>query len=151
MKFDDLINNVIEYPNEELLNGIENNTMYRYVSNFFVNGIINYVDIYYAITIKRYVGGCKLNFDTTITNELDQQGRYHTEYNKLSDDVLVLAGTENELWMFWSDRDVSDCKIFRTNKDITKEQFKKLFINWIKEKGYDHYYELPIPNGWCKI
>ena len=146
----------IEYPEEIAEKGVPNNTIYTYVSTSFLNGYINYVEPMFAIMIERYV-----DLDTPkVRGFLElQKWAPHTTYDSSPDDVWVIAETENCWWLFWSDRDVSDCCIGRLDKSkLPKEELRQSVMSWLSKLGTSktsditgRYIELAPFVGWVKL
>jgi len=157
--FFELFDEKIEYPNNLAEVGIEQGVLLRCVSNSYLNGLINYVDPFFVCVIERYTDWSKESLNDEI--KLVEKA-YHTQYNFVNDDVILLAETENSLWFFWSDKDCSDCSIGRITKTISKDDFKQKLINWIVSHPYvdrnenteaivGNYIEMKMPTGWISF
>jgi len=98
------------------------------VSCSFLNGFINHTKIIDAYLLTRYVSNdvnkiCAKNFNEKNWN--------HTNLaNETSDDVVVLSKDDKGFyWVFYYDRDCSDCVISRFSKDslCSEEVMRKTF------------------------
>lgn len=144
---DEVFEERFEYPNEKLLlNGLKTNQLFEYVSNTYLNGFINYTKPVWGAIIKRYRENEGYDYEGAANKLLNQ---YHSELDKIEDDVLIVATGADDSWFFWFDRDVSDCMIGRTN--ITPEKL----ITFVK-KNYCKQYPIAVEltekhfKGWIK-
>lgn len=157
----DLFEHSEEYPKGVAERGVENNTMYSYISNTFVNGFVNYIEIFWSCVIERYEV-----WDMEVVNQTVQaaSSHVHTDYKGYGDDCLLLGETENCYWLIWFDLDVSDCMIGRMDKaKSTPEEliaFVKAFIESHDapiNRGKNtegitgRFIELPKPTGWLSF
>jgi len=122
---------IIEYPDrEQLLTGPSEGYDYVYVSNTYLNGFINYVDIISAYMIRRYSIGSDDEWNEACKNVDLLADDVHTDISDSSkfDDVIILAESEHCYWIFWDDCDCSDCCICKFNKsEIDKNGYCFLF------------------------
>lgn len=145
--FWDIFDEIKEYPKQELAeNGIRDNTWYNYVPSSFLDGLINHVDILVSIMIKN---------DDDIRSKVDFSiDKYHTSlHSKISilpNDVIFLAETNKSYWIFYYDKDVSDCSLGRIEKEKFKNDidFKGFVLQYYIYKIFKNYYGLPLPSGW---
>jgi len=159
-KFFDLFDDSEEYPsNERLLNGVPMNMLFEYVSDTYLNGFINYVDIKKVLLIQRYWSEKEYGpWDEFVKKAIEKGSDFHTDYRIIEDDVLFLAESESSWWFFWNDRDCSDCFIGRIDKTkISYDDLEKALIEFIEEHLEDPsditgvYAELPLPSGWKRL
>jgi len=130
--FNDYFNYSEEYPNPTT-RMLPVNCEYTYISNTFLNGFINYVNIIKAFLITRYEPYSK-NLESAVNFHDREKNKFHTKiYNFFDDDVAILAVSDiGEYWYFYYDQDCSDCSIgrFRTDDSEEKVILKfKLFCN----------------------
>lgn len=158
--FFSLFKESIAYPDNLAETGVPQDTLLSYVSNTFLNGFVNYVDIKHVIMIERYT-----KFDADKIDRFIEwlNNEPNTKYDNIQktiddvvDDIILFGETDNSCWFFWSDRDCSDCNIGRISsiRGFDATEFKDMFINWLK--GYKecysgNYVELPIPKGWITL
>lgn len=146
-----------DYPQNVAERGVAEDTAYCYISNTFLNGFINYVDVIKAVVVERYTcpPDCDCingNTDTCVvwdSPEFHERlkpmiSNFHCDWSYSPDDVWILAETENCWWFFWYDRDCSDCCIGRANKQrlisdgLTKEKLIEVFDHCTKTwEGYN--------------
>lgn len=147
-EFLELFNENIDYPQNIAECGVPENTLYNYVPNSFLNGFINHVTPIRAIMVERYGDDEDREQNPLSIQQFNKQP--HADLSELSDDVLILAETTNSYWLFWYDKDVSDCSIGRVNKTKNKrETVVRLFNEFIvsNELFDGHHYEIVL-NGW---
>ena len=157
----DLFERDEEYPKNVAERGVQNNTLYSYISNTFLDGLINYVDVFWACVIERYEVWDMQIMKETITAV---SSNHHTKYSAYIDDCLLLAETDHCYWFFWYDRDVSDCMIGRMDKSIAIKAdliaLTKAFVESHDapiERGENcegitgRWMELPNPTGWASF
>lgn len=149
-----------DYPTAQILRngGIPTNTFYNYVSSSFLDGYVNYLENKTGYLLNRYglddedIREYKLDEHAMQGSEAMYQAiaaRYQNEekrdQNVLKyDDVIVFAETEWDFWIFWFDRDVSDCSIARINKGdfqgLTREHLEKIYIeNVVGNLGINYH------------
>lgn len=115
----DLFDNEISYPEEdEILDGIPVNVNWSYISNTYLNGIINYVDIIGGFMIRRYKS-LRAVWEESCKNIDKLKDTFHTNLSNSDefDDQIILAKGANSYWLFWNDCDCSDCEIGRLSTD----------------------------------
>jgi hypothetical protein len=151
--FFDLFDNSYEYPDNLAETGVPNHTLFEYVSNTYLNGLINYVDPFFVCVISRYKDWSKEKIDFKKWDKIASE--YHTDYSGIiqDDDIILLAESDNSYWYFYADGDVSDCEIGRIAKNkISKKKLKKMLIDFINnDSDLGSYYELPLPKGWVSF
>ena len=132
---------IIEYPDrEQLLTGPSEGCDYVYVSNTYLNGFINYVDIISAYMIRRYLIGNDDEWNEACKNVDLLADDFHTDISDSSkfDDVIILAESEYCYWIFWDDCDCSDCCIGKFNKsEIDKNDIEHEFKEYVLDCVYD--------------
>jgi hypothetical protein len=146
-----------EYPDNLSETGVPQDTLFEYVSNTFLNGLINYVEPFFVCVVERYKDWDEENIDFKKWDKIASE--FHTNYIDImqDDDIILLAESKNSWWYFYSDGDVSDCEIGRISKEkITKKEFQLKLIKHIKyncfnDKENGRYYELPLPKGWINF
>lgn len=111
----------VEYPGVDLFDGMEWGIFYHYVNNWFVQGALCLVgQRVRAWLLERYEA-----FDPDRLAEVERKTTENPhrwiEWDEFEDDIIVLARGDKpgEWWLFWFDRDVSDCSLgrFRTEDD----------------------------------
>lgn len=122
----------VDYPDPTFHNLLSDSdevggVMWEYISNVFLNGYINYLNIKCAFGIHRY----------THPNEKDINKiceSHHSNLDAYEDDILILAKSKqiDRYFYFHYDRDVSDCMI---GSFITDDDYQTIRSNFI-----DHVY-----------
>jgi len=144
-KFFDLFEDNYDCPENMAERGVPEDTIFCYVSNTFLDGFINYVDVIKVVMVRRY------DPDTDHSEVIKKFNRTgNSSFRELPDDVLLIAKSENDYWFFWFDGDVSDCCIGRFSKEIIDEDdFISLFDKMISthESFKGEPYELQV-SGW---
>lgn len=154
----DLFDEDIEYPdNDEIVEGVNVGVNFCYISNTYLNGFINYVDIIGGYMIRRYK---VLEKDIEKSRENNNQSKEDLSWeescklvDKLSngchtclsdsnkfDDQLILAKNSNSYWLFWNDCDCSDCCIGRL--DIKLFESDEVALEYLRKtvvKFTDYY------------
>lgn len=118
----DIAENRYDYPNnDKLLNGVEINSAYGYVSSTYLNGFINYVNILCGAMVNAYAMDDE-EWNIFCKNVDELVNEFHTDVSNADkfDEIYVLAESSDSYWIFDSDKDCSDCAITR----ISKEHFK---------------------------
>jgi hypothetical protein len=115
----------VDYPRGIALHPLPWGQLWRYVSDSFLNGFINYVQVRRAFLLSRYrrwndpsERGTKAEMFALATQP---DSFVHTDLALFEDDILILGsitGPDDRpvpgRWMyFWFDRDVSDCCVGR--------------------------------------
>lgn len=142
-----------EGPSEKIAEhgGIPTDTCYGYVSSSFLDGLVNYFSDRRVFLINRY--GIKDQEDKPVTiphktprEQYDELTRLPIcHFNPLAhDDCLIFAQTEKDYWIFWYDRDCSDCFLWRISKETAAMSFEELvsaFNDDMRERHRDwgHY------------
>lgn len=109
----------ISYPDHSLiLNGLKDGMNFTYISNTYLNGFINYVDIIGGYMVRKYQGE-KEKWDEACSNVDALLNEPHTNISDAHkfDDILILARGAGSYWLFWNDGDCSDCCIGRLSMD----------------------------------
>jgi hypothetical protein len=150
---------VIEYPSLIATDILPWNVKWRYISQAFLNGFINYVEPVKAYVLSRYtswdqfIGHVEIrdnfrliDFHGTkleVYEKIIEPGRMsHTELSCLCDDIVILA-TPKDLdvnspslyYYFWFDMDVSDCCIGRFKTHDSLEVVVDKFTSHCIEQG----------------
>lgn len=106
----------IEYPeNTALVEGLQNNVMYDYVSTTYLNGFINYVDIIKCFMIRHYGDNEEWK---KFVNNVDSKVDPHTDLSDSDkyDDVIIIASSGDFYIIFWSNCDCSNSSIGKISK-----------------------------------
>ena len=124
----------ISYPNPASGKILPTGTLYEYVSSTFLSGWINHVRPVKAFLITRYERHSQNLQDATV---LHAMGHHHTDLSSMtSDDVLILARSEDRLWwFFWNDRDCSDCMVGRFTADDQDDAVIAEFCRYAEERS----------------
>jgi len=140
-----LFSNSEEYPDNLAERGVPQDTLYEYVSNTFLDGIINYVEVFALYVLGPGYGELS-EYEESIGEALKATHTKFREFGLL--ETILLAKTKNSLWVFWYAPDVSDCFIGRCDiEKVTKSRFEELFLGTIaKGPGYKKLDRLP--HGW---
>lgn len=140
MHLRDFVRATEEYPGAKLLSGLEHGVFYYYVSSSYLEGIVNYTKPVAGVLLERYDVLDRAKAQTIIdTRVVKRIG--HPRLEAFEDDVILLCtpnstseadGDPNEYYMFWFDRDVSDCCVGRFNSTDTREQVIADFKMWVE-------------------
>ena len=124
-----------EYPNSKLLvQGIQPNTWFEYISSTYLNGLINYVNPVHIVLMERYT----MHNEDKIKERISElEKACHTKLGIFDDDIIILAtvkDVENEYYIFWFDGDVSDCCLGRYCPDgkVTVGEMKVMLNEWLE-------------------
>jgi len=163
-EFFDLFQNKEDYPDNLAERGVEQNYLYGYVPTDFINGFINHVSPFFVCVVERYEDWEKSNLEETWVETAKKK---NPDYSNIDDDIILLGETENSIWFFWADEDVSDNLIGRFDKSIWNlskkeiiEQLKEYLVSIgrvgnLREKGHTvitgKCLELPLPDGWINF
>lgn len=140
MHFRDFVSEAEEYPGAKLLNGLEHGVFYCYVSSSYLEGIVNYTKPIAGVLLERYNVLNRTKAESIIDTRV-KKGIGHPSLEAFEDDVLLLCtpdstseadGDPNEYYVFWFDRDVSDCCVGRFNSTDTREQVIADFKTWVE-------------------
>lgn len=148
--FWDLFPSREEYPDNIAERGVPQGTFYKYISSSFLDGLVNYVDIFAAYVIQPPYGALS-EYKADIEKSLSNVNTTLSDFGLI--DVILLAETKSSFWVFWYDPDVSDCCIARCSKEwalhlqIDKDEFRRLFLLALLKD--DTYMRLPkLPQSW---
>lgn len=110
-KFMDLFDESVDYP-EPAIDPFPLGTLYCYVSQTLLDGMINYIDIKAAYLITRYQSHSR---NIASAGAFLEAGAIHSRLGSMGDDLLILGRPEGSMtwWFFWYDCDVSDCQMGR--------------------------------------
>lgn len=135
-----------EYPDNLAERGAPQDTLYEYVSNTFLDGLVNYVEVF-AIYVLAPGYGVLSEYEEDIKEALNET---HTKFHEFGlIDTVLLAETGNSLWVFWYNADVSDCTIGRCDiEKVTKSEFETLFLCMLEEDKHRYKKLDRLPRGW---
>lgn len=140
-KFMDYFQSQEEYP-EPTESMLCLGLWYEYISNSFLDGWINYVELKEGRLLTRYQ---ERDENLKAAEKFNEAKEYHTRLGEqLGDDVLILArsktkqGIESHWWAFWFDRDSSDCCIGRFETTDSDEDVIASFIKYADECSAEH-------------
>lgn len=141
----ELFYEVDEYPTlHDLRTGLKEGVCFSYVSNSYVDGMINYLgDFVYGVHFEKY------NDEMPIIPEK----QYHTRFSRLEDDKFLVFQDGRTFTFVHYDWDVSDCSIGWFPKDLTFEQIKeRIQLHLSQEAGTESGLKVPryveIPKDW---
>lgn len=141
--FLDLFTNQVDYPDaEQLLCGVPQDTLYRYVPSTYLNELIDYAAPGVAIL---------LNGTAEDVAKLESQ-TCHSNYS--NHDVVVLGQTTDSVYYFYSDQDVSDCSIGRIDKatnNVTLDDVLELVTTYLADKFNSCVVLQNKPQGWVSF
>jgi len=126
MNLRDFVNNTEDGPTEKLLDGLEHGVFYQYVASSYLNGIVNYTTPIAGILLERY-GVLDREKVRAVTERLD-----HPSLEMLGDDVILLCSAGGDYYVFWFDRDVSDCCVGRFKSDDAPEKLAADLGAWVE-------------------
>ena len=144
--FWDLFPGSEEYPDNLAERGVPQDVLYVYVSNTFLDGFINYTKVF-AIYVLAPGYSVLSEYEGDIEKALNET---HTKFHEFGlIDTVLLAETENSLWVFWYDADVSNCVIGRCDKGkVTRSRFEELCLSAVGRDS-PRYKKLDrLPQGW---
>jgi hypothetical protein len=159
----ELFETTIDHPENLIETGVPDNTLYNYVTDSYLNGLINLTDPIFGCVIERYEDWNKLD-KTKWKIELKKE--MHPKLSVFGDDVIILSESYNFYWFFWYDCDNSDCSIGKIHKLIVpKKDYILSLERYIKSFPYverdedvetivGNYFELPLEylkRGWIKF
>lgn len=132
----------VEYPDpDQILEGPQPGVMFEYVSNTYLNGLINYVSVEKAFLVRRY----KDSGHEDVVREIE--GAIHPNLND-HDDCFVIGSSHGRthFWFFWYDLDCSDCCVGRA--ECTLEEMD-LFVQGLAQEFPDRF-EIDVDKirGW---
>jgi hypothetical protein len=151
MNFYDIFKETEQYPENICERGVPQDTLFEYVSNTFLDGLINYVSDHRAYMLERYgkfENGKHVEHKVTDIEAMKTklEDDVHTALSTCPDDVVVLAESQNSYWFFYYDWDCSDCEIGRVDR-ASFDSFEK-FVEHFKENSRGNMIMLPKPTGW---
>ena len=139
----------IDYPNptKEFL-GIDaesgDDILLNYISNSFLSGWINYVQIEQVRIMHRYSEESPQELINKYLEKNDPP--YHIKFLKFEDDVAILArDTCGRWWYFYYDQDVSDCSVGRFK---TTDKDDVVIENFEKAHPESEIFKMPTTPGW---
>lgn len=143
-----------DYPSSQIAEtgGIGQNTFYDYVSNSFLDGLVNYANIQKAFI----VGGDDLDRARYRTHEelvASLNSQVHSKLN-CGQDVILLGNTDKSFWLFWYDQDCSNCALLRIERSFFQdfEQFVSSVLGFVKESEHGRGSKPTLfefePKGW---
>lgn len=169
--FNDYFYDTVEYPTNVVGEILPINTLWSYISNSFLEGFINYVNIDCAYVLGRYQ-----DWDAEFDEPIVLHGAHpeqkscttksevfefittvkqcHTKIWSFQDDVVLLSRARHDpsiYLYFWFDCDVSDCCIGRFQTHDTHEQVVEKFKKHVEDLDFDYpSRELPVScfTGW---
>ena len=152
---------IFDYPSHDQFLNLKQNTGYCYVSNIYLNGLVNYVEPLFLICSQKYSNDEEFNEIIKYLESIDLNARpcewYHTDLSKIEDVTYYIGENESSYLLFNYDNDCSCCMIVRFDKkDFNFNQVKNYCLNqaayesfWYNQEN-PRYIELPKPQGWIK-
>lgn len=129
--------------------GVLQDTLYCHISEQYLNGYINYITPVKAYMIERYGQTEEIKTYPDVVNKFNTE--FHQNITNLPDDTLILAKSKTSYWLFWYDKDCSDCAIGRFNKkDKPEQEVIESFVSMASNRQYSigNIYEIDITHGW---
>jgi len=166
----DILVDSYDYPKADMLTEMHTDTVYNYVNSTFCVGLLNWFENQQAYMIVRYsINDCDYR-DYQNTIELDDNNEllkpffnnieyldrisdkdwYHTNYGAYCiDDVIITGESDNNYYAVWLDQDVSDCCIFKINKEHYQslDEFNEAVQKHFEHLGYK-IKSIRSPQGW---
>jgi hypothetical protein len=149
-----------EFPaceDEFVENCVPQDTFYEYVPSCFIAGLVNHINVFKVFAIERYNIG--EDWDEEEYNKVCEELRtgFHGHFgcSIYDDDVIFLGETANSFWLIWYDCDVSDCKVGRTSKNLTRDEFVASVFEFLRDgptmDDITTTHEFPVPRGWISF
>lgn len=160
-----------DYPQEVVHNILPYGTIWCYISNTFLNGLVNYAKPIKCYILERHSDNNKQVRISSISPKLKYSGTKNELINKINsfelkfheaslrifnDDVIILSEIPttlnddiNRYIFFWFDYEVSDCCIGKFETNDSEEDVKETLYNWlescrVENKGIINYKELNV-------
>ena len=148
MNFFDIFKDSEDYPKNIAERGVPEGMLYQYVSNSFLDGLINYTEPFWGCIIERYT-----KFEDMSAERWREITCCASPLKNFGDDILILSETLNSLWFFWYDQDNSGCSIGRVAKKFLRKSFmQELLTRWVasqrKEPTSMTGRFVELPEGW---
>lgn len=160
----DMFNNDIEHPsNTQITNGLPVGTMWSYLADNYLNGLVNYINIFHGIMIRYYTPLEKENRDSRIVtwekacSDVVTKFDCHTDLSEANqyDDILILGETLDSYWLLWRSVGGSSSIIGRIGKYQVKDKQELIEIlhNSVPELTDSHKEYLVLPEfvGWITL
>lgn len=180
---DKYFTNYAEFPERIAEDPLPLGTYWGYIGDTFLNAFINYVDVKAGYVLNRYYkwnneDGPDLDYNHVVTVKDDSDlwvkfsGTKDEVYEKLcekgrifhprldcdfGDDLIILAKCRDaSIWyLFWFDRDSSDCSIGRFESEVSEEVLLKDLKAWLEWEHFEYKPAKPIPlhyfeTGWLQ-
>ena len=138
----------VEYPDDEMvIHGLNMDVGFFYISNTYLNGLINYIPIIDAYLINRYSYDIdKFDKCCEIFDNYTKQNNFHFNLTHAfndpdySDELLLLCENDYCYMLFDVDPDCSDCSIAKIRKDhfTSKEEACESFYKYCMEFSEDN-------------
>lgn len=159
----------IEFPDIDQLTGTKTDISFAYIPSTFCEAVANMLDNISAYMIARY--SLTDRFDSTDTvllgddnkllapffknieklEKIENEKWYHTHYGRFCEDDVILVGeSEENYWMVWLDKDVSDCCLTKISKKgcVSLEQFNKDVVEYFENCLKYKIRPIRRPSGW---
>lgn len=125
----------IGYPELSMEKALECGVLYNYVSHEWLAPLIRTVVPFYGLVLERYEDWKTFDIDAKIIEQTTACSI--KRYDRLGDDVLILAETQTRYWFLWRDCDTSDCSLGSFDKNnISKEQVVERLKKWVTSHEY---------------
>lgn len=150
---------VHEHPGDDLadivINSYKTSCLIKYVSNAYLNGFINYVNLIRSACLCEYAEhDDQRNERVRLIHEVAiQLDNYHTDLSTISDSFYILAESSFKYWIFLYDADCSDCIIGSIPKsEISEERLIQLYEEELKSEYPNHFLmDVKKMTGWRRI
>lgn len=147
--FFDYFDKQIEYPKNVAENPLPVGVCYDYIGSSFLDGFINLTrkGFLYCFVLNRYtredykLESFNNKTKVEVINDINSGAEefYHTKFNKLEDDVLILSRINENMYMFfWYDMDCSDCMVGRFETYDSPEVIKASLMQHLIKEYRDH-------------
>lgn len=160
----DMFDNDIEYPsNTQITNGLPIGTIWSYLASDYLNGLVNYINIFHGIMIRYYTPLEINTYDSrNVTwekacKDVITKFDSHTDLSEANqyDDILILGETLDSYWLLWRSVGGSSSIIGRIGKYQVKDKQELIEIlhNSVPELTDNHKEYLVLPEfvGWITL
>ncbi len=164
----DFIKDGEDYPSVDQLTEMKTDSDYCYINSTYCVGLANWLKNVSAFMIARYslidvylddTASLddndellqKYNENINYLNTISDKEWYHTKLGVFcKDDVIITGESDNNYYMVWFDRDVSDCEIIKISKEHYQslKEFNNAIVEHFKKEKQFKIKPIRRPEGW---